>query len=260
VGLPVWRWDNDDPYGNNAPNENPAGAGQFTCNLRLPGQYFDAELNTHYNYFRDYDPATGRYVQSDPIGLAGGINTFTYSNTDSISKTDPRGLCPWCVVGGVYGIGMNLTSQLNKNGGNWAQVDPWQVAIAGAAGAASGALGAVTSGLSVGRQIATVIVGSGVISAAQKAANNSTSNQCIDNGIGRAAIQGGIWGAIGLGAGAAAAAIATRGSANSFINTSNSMSGPFYPPWYSPNNWAAGGSVTGNAASTAVGGIQEFTQ
>ncbi len=33
VGLPVWRWDNDDPYGNNAPNENPSGAGNFTCNL-----------------------------------------------------------------------------------------------------------------------------------------------------------------------------------------------------------------------------------
>ncbi len=91
VGLPVWRWDNDDPYGNNAPNENPAGAGQFTCNLRLPGQYFDAELNTHYNYFRDYDPVTGRYVQSDPIGLAGGINTYLYV-IDPLTQVDPFGL------------------------------------------------------------------------------------------------------------------------------------------------------------------------
>jgi RHS repeat-associated protein len=92
VGLPVWRWDNDDPYGNNAPNENPAGAGQFTCNLRLPGQYFDAELNTHYNYFRDYDPAIGRYIQSDPIGLQGGINTYSYVLNNPLTYADPFGL------------------------------------------------------------------------------------------------------------------------------------------------------------------------
>ena len=43
-------------------------------NLRFPGQYYDQETGLHYNYFRTYDPETGRYVESDPIGLGGGLS------------------------------------------------------------------------------------------------------------------------------------------------------------------------------------------
>lgn len=79
----------------NAPDENPSSLGAFEFALRFPGQYFDKETNLHYNYFRDcYDPATGRYCESDPIGLAGGINTYEYVISNPLALVDIDGLEP----------------------------------------------------------------------------------------------------------------------------------------------------------------------
>jgi RHS repeat-associated protein len=89
----VWKWENSDPFGNNAPNEDPSNLGVTTkYNLRFPGQYYDMETGTYYNYFRDYDPLLGRYGQSDPIGLSGGINTYTYVKARPLMLIDPNGL------------------------------------------------------------------------------------------------------------------------------------------------------------------------
>ena len=76
------------------PNNNPSGLGAFDFPLRFPGQYFDRETNLGYNYFRDYDFSIGRYVQSDPIGLRGGINTYAYAKANPIFFTDSTGNGP----------------------------------------------------------------------------------------------------------------------------------------------------------------------
>ena len=88
----VWRWDQADPFGMAAANENPQALGVFNSNQRFPGQLFDKETNLHYNWHRDYDPQLGRYVQSDPIGLSGGINTFGYVGGNPLVYVDENGL------------------------------------------------------------------------------------------------------------------------------------------------------------------------
>jgi RHS repeat-associated protein len=83
-GTLVWDWPNaQNPFG-----ERAASGNGYTFNLRFPGQYFDAETGLSYNYFRDYEPATGRYIQSDPIGLRGGVSTFAYVMNDPMDFTD----------------------------------------------------------------------------------------------------------------------------------------------------------------------------
>ncbi|MBK7727231.1 MAG: RHS domain-containing protein [Gammaproteobacteria bacterium] len=98
-GTVVWALDSTpfdaihDAFG--LPNEDVDLNGtSITYNARFPGQYFDAETGLNYNYFRDYDPGTGRYIQSDPIGLAGGLNTYAYAYQNPLSYTDPDGQIP----------------------------------------------------------------------------------------------------------------------------------------------------------------------
>jgi RHS repeat-associated protein len=97
-----WSWD-PTPFGEGVPNENPSGTGNLKYNLRFPGQYFDVETGLNYNYFRDYDPAKGGYVQSDPFGLKGGVNTYTYAGSEPSAAIDMFGLDIFRSPGNYYG-------------------------------------------------------------------------------------------------------------------------------------------------------------
>jgi RHS repeat-associated protein len=91
-GPARWKWENKGPFGEYLPDENPSGAGAYAFPLRFPGQQYDAESQLHYNYFRDYDPVTGRYLQADPIGLKGGANPYAYVRGNPLAYVDPLGL------------------------------------------------------------------------------------------------------------------------------------------------------------------------
>jgi RHS repeat-associated protein len=119
----MWRWD-PDTFGSVAPNTNPAGLGVFTYNLRFPGQYSLNESGLFYNYFRTYDPNMGRYIESDPIGLKGGINTYGYSRQNPVSWVDPSGLaaCPggeWSQDFGDFGAYVAFGGYLSKGRVNY---------------------------------------------------------------------------------------------------------------------------------------------
>jgi RHS repeat-associated protein len=88
----IWRWESD-AFGSTLANQDPDADGKATIvNLRFPGQYYDAESGLHYNWNRYYDPASGRYVSSDPIGLRGGRNTYGYVKQNPLLNFDLKGL------------------------------------------------------------------------------------------------------------------------------------------------------------------------
>ncbi len=92
--VAIWEWSNkSEVFGNQIPSADPDGDGvAFEPALRFPGQQATDASGLFYNYQREYDPAVGRYSQSDPIGLGGGVSTYSYAMGNTISHVDPLGL------------------------------------------------------------------------------------------------------------------------------------------------------------------------
>ena len=83
-------------------------------NLRLPGQIFDGQAGLHYNWHRWYDPATGGYAQSDPLGLSGGSSTYPYVDDDPLRNLDPLGLFDWpSIPDPIYNFSVGVADDLS---------------------------------------------------------------------------------------------------------------------------------------------------
>lgn len=102
--VAVWRWDlAGEAFGDTLPNEDVDGDGvALVFDMRFQGQRFDSATGLNYNYMRDYDSSTGRYVEPDPIGLAGGVSTFGYASGRPMNLIDRYGMEGTCPVAPSY--------------------------------------------------------------------------------------------------------------------------------------------------------------
>ncbi|ODS24406.1 hypothetical protein AB835_03655 [Candidatus Endobugula sertula] len=203
----TWRWEGDG-FGTSEPEELGA-----TMNLRFAGQYHDRESGLHYNWHRYYDPATGRYTTSDPIGLLGGMNTYGYAGQNPLLYVDPYGL--YCLspeaIGAISGAVGGLVS-------------------GALAGSAAGGVGAIPGAVAGGVAGALVGAGSGFLAA------SSTGQAAAAGAIGSNGTASGLVG----------------GVAGAVVSQGLSQSGAANPVTAAGIGGAVGGVYAAGVAGTAL--------
>ncbi len=162
--VAVWTWDiKGEAFGNTPPDQDADRDGAaFVFGMRFPGQRYDSATGLNQNYFRDYDTSTGRYAQSDPIGLSGGASTWAYVESSPLMFSDHMGLekdqacvASYTTTGAICGgvVGYYGSGVAGAIGGGFVCAPAGPGAAACAAGGAmavspaGGALGSIVGGV-----------------------------------------------------------------------------------------------------------------
>lgn len=217
----------------------------------LPGQYYDQETGLHYNYFRYYDPSTGRYITSDPIGLSGGFNTYTYAANNPLLYFDPLGL--YCLsnkeINTITGIiGGSIAGAIT-----YGSYGPW-AAIAGALGGAG--IGGAFGYTGASSESEAIVQGAGIgVVTGLPSGPSAVLGGALDAGVSNNLSSSGAPPSVALGAGGAVGGYVGASSSAFFSRSAPRFMGAALS---NANKLGLRGGLGGLAGGVVSGLINEF--